>query len=59
MHGSGRLLTGPGWRNGRRSWLKPGGRKACGFESLPRYHLEAQKCQTEANPRLSARIERP
>ena len=30
----------PGWRNGRRSRLKPGGRKACGFESRPRHHGE-------------------
>ena len=28
----------PEWRNGRRSRLKPGGRKAWGFESLLRHH---------------------
>ena len=36
--------SAPEWRNGRRSRLKPGGRKAWGFESLLRHQLSAQIC---------------
>lgn len=31
------MLSAPEWRNGRRSRLKPGSRKAWGFESLLRH----------------------